>query len=383
MPNEIISQHESVILESSWNSLRNIIQKHSKITKTNLFNRTKKLKKLGIFAMLAEGKLLQLSQVIAKQTYKQGDIILLENTIGKDLFIIAKGRVKIQFQDKPLRELDEGNCFGELSLLNDSKRSATAIALTSQVECYILKKNDFLSMIDEYILELLKRKISLENTSVKLSHLYYLSYLGKGKISNVFLVHNSSSVYAIKCVSKKILERQQSLCKYMLSEKQILLTLDHPFIVKLVRTLKNEHYFFFLFEHLNGKIFEDYLLNKKSKKNITETLFYTACMLLMIDYMSKRKIAHRDIKPTNMMIDSKGYLKLIDFGTAKTINDFTHTVIGTPHFMAPEILSGKGYTYSCDYWSVGVCMYLIYYGVHPLGNNLTDIMDIYKEIQNK
>ena len=50
------------------------------------------------------------------------------------------------------------------------------------------------------------------------------------------------------------------------------------------------------------------------------------------------------------MLDSKGYIKLIDFGTAKLMNDFTSTVIETPHYMAPNILYGRGYSFSCDYW---------------------------------
>ncbi len=60
------------------------------------------------------------------------------------------------------------------------------------------------------------------------------------------------------------------------------------------------------------------------------------------------------------MVDEKGYLKLIDMGTAKLIknkNGRTFTIIGTPHYMAPEIISGKGYTYSADIWSLGVCLY--------------------------
>ena len=54
------------------------------------------------------------------------------------------------------------------------------------------------------------------------------------------------------------------------------------------------------------------------------------------------------------MIDSNGYLKLIDFGTAVCIQNFTSTMTGTPHYISPEVLLGKGYSFSCDYWSVGI-----------------------------
>ena len=59
------------------------------------------------------------------------------------------------------------------------------------------------------------------------------------------------------------------------------------------------------------------------------------------------------------------------------------TIIGTPNFIPPEILLGKGYSFSCDYWSIGVCIYYIYYGILPFGNNSNEIIDTYKEIIEK
>jgi cGMP-dependent protein kinase len=78
-------------------------------------------------------------------------------------------------------------------------------------------------------------------------------------------------------------------------------------------------------------------------------------MLLMMEYIhSVHHIVYRDIKPENLMIDDKGYMKLIDMGTAKELkNQKTFTIIGTPHYMAPEVISGKGYNYMADLWSIG------------------------------
>ena len=103
----------------------------------------------------------------------------------------------------------------------------------------------------------------------------------------------------------------------------------------------------------------------------------------MLDYLQKKYIAHRDIKPSNIMIDANGYLKMIDFGTAKVLKDYTSTIIGTPHYIAPEILQGKGYSLSCDFWSLGICMYEIFYGIYPFGNSANEVIDIYKEVLKK
>ena len=133
---------------------------------------------------------------------------------------------------------------------------------------------------------------------------------------------------------------------------------------------------------VNGINLDQYLSNRENKQNIYETQFYIGCILLMLDYLQKKNIAHRDIKRSNIMIDNNGYLKMIDFGTSKILSatDYTSTIIGTPHYIAPEILQGRGYSLSCDFWSLGICMYEIFYGKYPFGNYANDVIQIYKEI---
>ena len=151
----------------------------------------------------------------------------------------------------------------------------------------------------------------------------------------------------------------------------------------MVKSMKNDLFCFLLIEYVNGKNLSDYLSNRMSFKNIFETQFYMGTLLTILEYLQKKLIAHRDIKPSNIMIDSNGYLKMIDFGTAKVLTDYTSTVIGTPHYIAPEILQGKGYSLSCDFWSVGICMYEIFYGMYPFGHYANEVIEIYKEILHK
>ena len=82
-------------------------------------------------------------------------------------------------------------------------------------------------------------------------------------------------------------------------------------------------------------------------------------MILSLEYLHTYNIIYRDIKPENIMVDAKGIMKLIDMGTAKILEgkrgmgNRTFTIIGTPHYMAPEIITGKGYNMLVDLWSVG------------------------------
>jgi serine/threonine protein kinase len=80
------------------------------------------------------------------------------------------------------------------------------------------------------------------------------------------------------------------------------------------------------------------------------------------------------------MIDTDGYLKLLDFGCSKKIKLYSQTIVGTPNYMSPEVLKGMEYSFNCDYWSVGVCCYLIYFGVLPFGEKINDVMQLYKDI---
>jgi cGMP-dependent protein kinase len=134
-------------------------------------------------------------------------------------------------------------------------------------------------------------------------------------------------------------------------------------------------------EYIKGKVLFEVirdigLLNKE------QTNFYIASMIIAIHYLHERKIIYRDIKPENIIIKENGYLKLIDFGTAKEIEDRTKTIIGTPHYMAPEIIMGGGYSFQVDYWSISICMYEFMCGGVPFADREEDPMEIYFEIIN-
>ena len=69
------------------------------------------------------------------------------------------------------------------------------------------------------------------------------------------------------------------------------------------------------------------------------------------------------------MVDKEGYAKLIDFGTAKVIKGRTYTIVGTPHYMSSELVSGKGYTIASDLWSLGIMLYEFITCMLPFGEN--------------
>jgi cGMP-dependent protein kinase len=199
--------------------------------------------------------------------------------------MIKKGTVHILKNKKQIREYGQGVCFGEIALLFDEPRTATAISACDST-IYYLTKNDFKTVLDENMVLYLSKKMALEdgfNTS--LDNLYFAKSLGHGKFGDVSLVHNGKSFFAIKAVNRKAAEKQKILIKYYIQERAILLGLQHPFIMKLVKTFKTESNIFFLLEYIPGRTMSNYLNSRtmKQKKNFQETVFYIAILFVALD----------------------------------------------------------------------------------------------------
>ena len=382
---EMIAYPDCITLEASIDDLAKVMKIDlNKEKPYNILRYINKLKKSYLFKNLSENTLEAIAKNMKKEKFNKGDKIIEEGTYGNTFYLISKGKVSISKEGKNLRILEQGECLGEKSLLSDdSLRTATATA-EEKVICYVIYKKEFdMILSDPNTREYLLRKLALQNTDIQLNDLYYIKFLGKGKFGSVSLVHNKQNIYAIKAISIRMVEKEKMLWKYFVNERNIMLSLDHPFIVKMVKSLRNTKYCFILMEFVNELNLDDHLSNKRTKRNLYETQFYIGSILLMLDYLQKKYIAHRDIKPSNIMVDTNGYLKMIDFGTAKILKDYTSTIIGTPHYIAPEILQGKGYSLSCDFWSLGICMFEIFYGIYPFGNNANEVIDIYKDVLKK
>ena len=302
-------------------------------------------------------------------------------------YIIKKGQVDIFIKDKEnkekyIRTMNENEYLGDRALFFKEPRSATAKA-HGDMEAYYLEKDAFESVIEKNLKDYLKDRLYLQDNTVQLNDLIYYMKLGSGSYGNVSLVKSSKNkyFYAIKNIScKQILYNQ--LHQNLELERSILVKIDHPFIVKLVKTMKDKNYVYFLMDYIKGKELFD-VIRDIGLLNKYQTQFYGASIMLAVQYLHERKFIYRDIKPENIMVLGNGYIKLIDFGTAKAINDRTKTIIGTPHYMAPEVILGEGYSFKVDFWSIGICMYEFMCGGVPFGENHEEAMDVYISIINE
>ena len=339
--------------------------------------------------LLEEEELLNLISLISQKSYKKNDILINEEHKCENFYLIIDGEVKHKYYNgETIIRYSDGECFGEIFLLDGDGeffKDSYIIVDSEKLNTLEISKEIFFELLQKpKINDFIKVKMCLEDKSILLSDLYYLSFLGKGKFGNVYLVHNGIFIYAIKVVCRNFIKNISKAWKYLKNENNNLKLLNFQFIIRLVKTFKTKDFVFFLMEYSTGAQLDKVLDLLTNRTTINLAKFYGGILFLILDYLSKQKIIHRDIKPSNIMVDNSGYIKLVDFGASKRIiNGYAKTMIGTPFYMAPEIISGKNYSFASDYFSVGVCLYYIYYRKYPFGMGISDVYLIYQDILKK
>ncbi|XP_054723971.1 cGMP-dependent protein kinase, isozyme 2 forms cD4/T1/T3A/T3B-like isoform X2 [Uloborus diversus] len=342
------------------------------------------LKSVPTFRRLPEETLIKIADVLEETTYKYGDYIIRQGATGDTFFIISRGKVKVTINDpeqnveKFVRTLSFGDFFGEKALQSEDVRTANIVADDLEgVTCLVIDRESFhqlISHIDEIKLKRydedisFRKKANEEFYDIRLSDLRIVATLGVGGFGRVELVqlnNDTSRSFALKVMKKaQIVETRQQ--QHILSEKTIMEESNCDFVVKLYRTFKDRKYLYMLMEAcLGGELWT--LLRDRGSFDDSTTRFYVACVINAFDYLHSRNIIYRDLKPENMLLDSQGYVKLVDFGFAKKLPNGrkTWTFCGTPEYVAPEVILNRGHDTSADFWSLGVLMFELLTGTPP------------------
>uniref|UniRef100_A0A4W5MMZ2 cGMP-dependent protein kinase n=1 Tax=Hucho hucho TaxID=62062 RepID=A0A4W5MMZ2_9TELE len=342
------------------------------------------LKSVPTFQGLSEEILSKLADVMEETHYRDGEYIIRQGARGDTFFIISKGKVNVTREDLPndmpvyLRALGKGDWFGEKALQGEDIRTANVIAADA-VTCLVIDRDSFKHLIGGledvsnkgYEDAGAKAKYEAENAffcNLKLVDFNLIDTLGVGGFGRVELVQLKSDeikTFAMKILKKRhIVDTRQQ--EHIRSEKQIMQEAHSDFIVRLYRTFKDAKYLYMLMEAcLGGELWT--ILRDRGSFEDSTTRFYTACVVEAFAYLHSKGIIYRDLKPENLILDHRGYAKLVDFGFAKKIGfgKKTWTFCGTPEYVAPEIILNKGHDISADYWSLGILMYELLTGSPP------------------
>jgi serine/threonine protein kinase len=220
-----------------------------------------------------------------------------------------------------------------------------------------------------------EKKMTVEDFS-------FLKVIGKGSFGKVLLVRkrDTNKVYAMKVLTKsKILKKNE--VGHTKSEKAILVKLHNPFLVKLHYSFQDSDRLFFVMDYVNGG---ELFFHLQKEKRFTEdrVKFYTAEIVLGIEYLHKNGVIYRDLKPENLLLTRYGHIIMTDFGLSKeglhTKDARTATFCGTPEYLAPEVLEGNGYSKAIDWWSFGTLMFEMLTGLPPF--YCEDVQQMYTKI---
>ncbi|KAJ7972629.1 Non-specific serine/threonine protein kinase [Quillaja saponaria] len=251
-----------------------------------------------------------------------------------------------------------------------------------------------------------------------------LTMIGKGAFGEVRVCRELATghVYAMKKLKKSEMLRRGQV-EHVKAERNLLAEVDSNCIVKLYCSFQDDDYLYLIMEYLPGGDMMTLLMRKDTLAE-DEARFYVAETVLAIESIHKHNYIHRDIKPDNLLLDRYGHLRLSDFGLCKpldcsTIQEgdfsvgqnvngvtqneecpaapkrtqqeqlqhwqknrrmFAYSTVGTPDYIAPEVLLKKGYGMECDWWSLGAIMYEMLVGYPPFYSD--DPMSTCRKIVN-
>ncbi|KAA8543384.1 hypothetical protein F0562_021121 [Nyssa sinensis] len=251
-----------------------------------------------------------------------------------------------------------------------------------------------------------------------------LTMIGKGAFGEVRVCREKTTghVYAMKKLKKSEMLRRGQV-EHVKAERNLLAEVDSNCIVKLYCSFQDEEFLYLIMEYLPGGDMMT-LLMRKDTLTEDEARFYVAETVLAIESIHKHNYIHRDIKPDNLLLDKYGHLRLSDFGLCKPLDcstleekDFSmgdsfngssqgderpaapkrtqqeqlqhwqknrrmlaYSTVGTPDYIAPEVLLKKGYAMECDWWSLGAIMYEMLVGYPPFYSD--DPMSTCRKIVN-
>jgi len=222
-----------------------------------------------------------------------------------------------------------------------------------------------------------------KHSQIKLDDFQLGRTIGKGRYARVCIAHLVGELQRLP-ICLKVLKKRDVLAleqaEHVINERNVLNSVAHPFIIQMLSTFQDRDRLYITLELVNGgELFSTLREMKQMKFNVAR--FYTMEVISAIMYLHEMLVVYRDIKPENILIHRSGHIKLTDFGFAKYLKDAkTFTLCGTPAYMAPEIIAGKGHDFMVDWWSVGILFFELLTGNPPF--DAKEEMEVYRRVMD-
>lgn len=201
----------------------------------------------------------------------------------------------------------------------------------------------------------------------KLSDFQFLCQLSAGAFARVYLAKKETTgdLYAVKVITQSRLNLKNQV-RRVATERDIMMKLHSPYMVNFYYSFMPKNNLYLVMEYIpGGDIYS--LLQNMGSLDEDNARVYVVQVVKALQFLRQNNIIHCDLKPDNILIDSNGYLRLTDFGLSFDGQNGRQlsNLVGTPDYMAPEIILMQKHNFSCDYWSLGVMIYEMLYGAPP------------------
>ncbi|XP_065905410.1 microtubule-associated serine/threonine-protein kinase 3-like isoform X2 [Dysidea avara] len=237
------------------------------------------------------------------------------------------------------------------------------------------------------------------STAPQLSNFERIKLISQGAYSSVYLVRHKQTKmrFAMKRLSKQRMIMKKQV-QNIFQERDVLTVAENPFAVGLWCSFQTERSLYLVMEYVEGGDLGTLIKNIGSLP-LDLARMYFAETVLALEYVHNLGIIHRDLKPDNLLITSDGHIKVTDFGLSKMglaslsaaiyedhLNlsrdqQFTdEQILGTPDYIAPEVILGRAYGFPVDWWSMGVVLYQMLVGITPFAS--TTVEALFEEITN-
>lgn len=280
-------------------------------------------------------------------------------------YVVLQNCVLYVFSDQQSRKEEFRIPIDEHTQINTVSLSGNRFIIKSSNQKKLSFRANSTETANQWVSAL--RANTFTHPSLTIDDFEIISQIGQGYYGKVRLARkrDTGEFYAIKSIHKSLLLNSNSV-QSVFTERNILASCQHPFIVSLYYTFQSQTKFYLVLEFVpGGDLFRH--MSTHGQLSLDEARFYIAEISLALEFLHNIGIVYRDLTPENILLDEQGHIKLTDFGLSKDLKNekVTTTFVGTNEYLAPEIILNQEYSFPIDWWALGIIFYEMLIGYTP------------------